>query len=67
MLKKIMMATSFHCDCCHVSLSSLLIKTVYNLSRIDLSRNALPITLTELKLIAAAATIGFSTKCGEIG
>jgi len=36
-------------------------------SPIVLNRNALPITDTELKLMAAAAIIGFSSRFAEIG
>jgi hypothetical protein len=36
-------------------------------SRIVLSRSALPTTDTELKLMAAAAIIGFSSRCAESG
>jgi hypothetical protein len=38
-----------------------------HVSFVVLNRSALPTTDTELKLIAAAATIGLSSRCAEIG
>ena len=42
-------------------------KAAVYVSLVVLSRNAFPTTETELKLMAAAATIGFNSRCDEIG